>query len=52
MNKLIDFSLENAIDREIFLERKEKMQNPMKSDASFKYYIYLVAKSKAFNIEI
>lgn len=24
MNKLIDFSLENAIDREIFLERKEK----------------------------
>lgn len=25
------------------------MQNPMKSDVSFKYYIYLVAKSKAFN---
>lgn len=27
MNKLIDLSLENAIDRETFLERKEKMQN-------------------------
>lgn len=27
MNKLIDLSLENAIDREKFLERKEKMQN-------------------------
>ena len=27
MNKLIDLSLENAIDREIFLERKEKIQN-------------------------
>ena len=27
MNKLIDLSLENAIDRDIFLERKEKMQN-------------------------
>ena len=25
------------------------MQNKMKSDVSFKYYIYLVAKSKAFN---
>ena len=27
MNKLIDLSLENAIDRETFLERKEKIQN-------------------------
>ena len=27
MNKLIDLSLDNAIDRETFLERKEKMQN-------------------------
>ena len=27
MNKLIDLRLENAIDRETFLERKEKMQN-------------------------
>ena len=25
------------------------MQNPMKNDVSFKYYVYLVAKSKAFN---
>ena len=25
------------------------MQNPMKRDVSFKYYIYLVAKSKSFN---
>ncbi len=25
------------------------MQNPMKKDVSFKYHIYLVAKSKAFN---
>ena len=27
MNKLIDLSLDNAIDRETFLERKEKLQN-------------------------
>lgn len=27
INKLIDLSIENAIDREIFLERKEKIQN-------------------------
>lgn len=27
MNKLIDLSLENDIDRDTFLERKEKMQN-------------------------
>ena len=27
MNKLIDLSLENAVDRETFLERKEKIQN-------------------------
>lgn len=27
MNKLIDLSLENAIDRETFLEKKEKIQN-------------------------
>ena len=27
MNKLIDLSLDNAIDRDTFLERKEKMQN-------------------------
>ena len=27
MNKLIDLSLDNAIDRETFLERKEKIQN-------------------------
>ena len=27
MNKLIDLSIENAIDRETFLERKEKIQN-------------------------
>ena len=26
MNKLIDLSLDNAIDRDIFLERKEKLQ--------------------------
>ena len=30
MNKLIDLSLENAIDRETFLERKEKIQNQIK----------------------
>ena len=27
MNKLIDLSLDNAIDRDTFLERKERMQN-------------------------
>ncbi len=27
INKLIDLSIENAIDRETFLERKEKIQN-------------------------
>lgn len=26
MNKLIDLSLDNAIDRDTFLERKEKLQ--------------------------
>ena len=25
------------------------MKNPIKRDVSFKYHIYLVAKSKAFN---
>ena len=27
MNKLIDLSLDNAIDRDTFLERKERMQS-------------------------
>ena len=45
-NIVKDYQKAEDLTQEIFIYI---MQNPMKSDVSFKYYIYLVAKSKAFN---
>ena len=49
-NIVKDYEKAEDLAQETFIYiMQNPMKNPMKNDVSFKYYVYLVAKSKAFN---